>query len=77
MSSTRPVHVVPHGDSWAVKREGSDRASSVHPTQAAAEQAGRQIARADKTEFNLHGRDGRVGAKYSYGNDPNPPKDKR
>ncbi len=77
MGKAKPVHVVPQGDRWAVKREGSQRASSLHDTQAAAEQAGRPLARADNTEFYLHGRDGRIREKDSYGNDPNPPKDAR
>jgi Uncharacterized protein conserved in bacteria (DUF2188) len=77
MARGKPVHVVPQGDRWDVKREGSQRASSLHDTQAAAERVGRPLARADKTEFYLHGRDGRIREKDSYGNDPNPPKDAR
>jgi hypothetical protein len=49
---------------------------SLHRTQAEAEQAGRQLARDNHTEFNLHGRNGQVRQKDSYGNDPYPPKDK-
>jgi Uncharacterized protein conserved in bacteria (DUF2188) len=71
-----PIHVVPHKDGWAVEREGSKRPLAVKPTQAGAEQVGRPIARDDKTEFNLHGRDGKIRQKDSYGSDPNPPKDK-
>ncbi|MDQ3766286.1 MAG: DUF2188 domain-containing protein [Actinomycetota bacterium] len=71
------IHVTPHGDKWAVKREGSSRASSVHNTQNEAEQKGRQAARKDKTEFYLHNRQGQIRERDSYGNDPNPPKDKR
>jgi Uncharacterized protein conserved in bacteria (DUF2188) len=72
-----PVHVVPHDDGWAVKREGNQRASSVHRTQAEAEQAGRPQAKQDQTEFFLHGRDGQIRERDSYGNDPNPPRDQR
>ncbi len=75
-TSKKPVHVVPHEGDWAVEREGNQRPSSVHRTQAEAEQAGRTTTRRDQTEFNLHGRDGRIREKDSYGNDPNPPKDK-
>jgi Uncharacterized protein conserved in bacteria (DUF2188) len=56
----RPVHVAPRGENWAVEREGADRASSLHDTQAAAEKAGRATARDEKTEFLLHGRDGAI-----------------
>ncbi|MEU8254044.1 DUF2188 domain-containing protein [Micromonospora inaquosa] len=72
----KPVHVVPHDDGWAVRREGSERASSVHGTQAEAERQGRTAARASETEFYLHNRLGQIRARDSYGNDPNPPKDK-
>ncbi len=75
-TSKKPVHVVPHEGGWAVEREGNQRPSSVHRTQAEAEQVGRTTARRDQTEFNLHGRDGQIREKDSYGNDPNPPKDK-
>jgi hypothetical protein len=69
-----PVHVTPREDGWAVKREGNERASSVHPTQREAEQKGRQIARKDKTEFFLHNKQGQIRERDSYGNDPYPPK---
>jgi hypothetical protein len=72
----KPVHVVPQGDKWAVKREGNQRATSLHDTQREAEQAGRPAARQGETEFFLHGRNGQIRQRDSYGNDPNPPKDK-
>jgi len=74
MGAKKPVHVTPREDGWAVIREGNDRASSVHRTQADAEHAGRDVARKDRTEFLLHGRDGRIRERDSYGPDPYPPK---
>jgi hypothetical protein len=38
---------------------------------------GRSIAKAQKAEFYIHGRDGRIREKDSYGKDPYPPKDKK
>lgn len=73
----KPVHVTPREDGWAVMREGNQRASSVHSTQKEAEKAGREAARKDQTEFLLHNRQGQIRERDSYGNDPNPPKDKR
>lgn len=70
------MHVVPQDGRWAAKREGNQRASSLHDTQAKAERAGRPVARTEQTEFYLHGKDGQIRQKDSYGNDPNPPKDK-
>jgi hypothetical protein len=64
------IHVVPRGAEWAVKREGVEEPLSVHLTQEEAETAGRAQARTDKVELELHGTDGRIREKGSYGNDP-------
>jgi uncharacterized protein YdaT len=71
------VHVVPHEDGWAVKREGAERASSVHPTQKEALDAGRPIAQREKTELVTHGTDGKIRDSDSFGNDPRPPIDRK
>ena len=70
-------HVVPHSDGWAVKPEGGKRASSVHPTQQDAIDAARRIAQNRGTELLIHGRNGRIRDRDSYGNDPCPPRDKK
>ncbi|MDD3765235.1 MAG: DUF2188 domain-containing protein [Nevskiales bacterium] len=71
-------HVVRNpGGGWAVKKGGASKATKVHETQAAAIKHGREIARSQNAEFYIHGRDGRIREKDSYGRDPNPPKDKR
>ncbi len=69
----RNQHVVPHEDGWAVRGAGSQRATSVHQTQREAIDAGRQIARNQRTELFVHGRDGRIRERDSHGNDPFPP----
>ena len=56
-------------------REGNDRASSVHPTQAQAAKAGREIARKDGTSFLLHAKDGRVRDRRDYGEGSGPLKE--
>jgi hypothetical protein len=63
------VHVVPAGGDWAVRREGGD-VLSTHSTQAEAEQVGRELAKTEKVEFQLHGADGKIRERDSYGNDP-------
>lgn len=68
------VHVVPRNEGWAVQREGGKRASSLHATQAEAEAAGRTTARREQVEFLLHGRNGQIRERDSYGNDPCPPR---
>jgi len=70
------IHVVPHRDGWAVKKERAERASSVHETQSAAEDQARGQAKADRVELVIHRRDGVIRGKDSYGNDPCPPRDK-
>ena len=70
-------HVVPHDKDWAVRKEGSDRATSVYDTQKDALKAAREIAINQKSEVVIHGRDGKIRDKDSYGNDPCPPKDRK
>lgn len=75
MGKKRDIHVTPRSDGdWNVRRADAARASSVHDTQAQAAAEGRRLARHDRVEFNLHGRDGSIREKDSYGNDPNPPR---
>ncbi len=72
--SKRNQHIVRHSDGWAVRGAGSQKATSVHSTQLEAIDAGRRIAQAQKTELFVHGRDGRIRERDSFGNDPFPPK---
>ncbi|CAA9500020.1 MAG: hypothetical protein AVDCRST_MAG12-2595 [uncultured Rubrobacteraceae bacterium] len=69
MADKAPVHVLSRADGWAVVREGRERATSVHPTQAEAARAGREIARKDGAEFLLHAKDGRIRDRSDYGGD--------
>ncbi len=70
----KPQHVVPHKDGWAVKGAGNGRATSVQPTQQKAIDAARDIAKNQQAEVVIHGKNGQIRAKDSYGNDPFPPK---
>lgn len=70
----RNQHVVPHANGWAVRGAGSQRASSIHETQQKAIDAGRNISRNQGSELLIHGRNGRIRARDSHGNDPYPPK---
>lgn len=67
-------HVVPHGNGWAVRGAGNSRATSVHETQAEAIGAARDIARNQQSELLIHGRNGQIRERDSFGNDPFPPK---
>jgi uncharacterized protein (TIGR02271 family) len=67
MVNKPPVHVEPRDNGWAVVREGSERATAVHPTQSEAAKEGRELARQYETEFFLHAQDGRVREHRNYG----------
>ena len=68
------VHVSKDGGRWKITQAGS-RISS-HNTQANAIQVARREARQDAVDLVIHGRDGRIRSKDSYGRDPFPPRDR-
>jgi uncharacterized protein (UPF0262 family) len=72
--SKKNQHVVPHGDDWAVRGAGNKRVTSVHPTQRETIDRGREIAQNQGSELLIHGENGRIREKNSYGDDPFPPK---
>lgn len=74
VTEKKNVHTVSTDKGWANRREGAQRASSVHATKAEAEAAGRAAARKDSVEHLIHRKDGTIGERNSYGNDPHPPK---
>lgn len=67
-------HVVPNGGKWSVRRAGSSRVSGTYSTQKEAVEIAREKARSQRTELYIHGRDGRIRERSSYGQDPYPPK---
>lgn len=70
-------HVVKRKEGWAVRGSGNKRDTAHTKTQAEAMKIGEQIARNQKSELVIHGRDGKIRDSDSYGNDPYPPKDKK
>ncbi len=72
--SKRGQHVVPEAGGWSVKKAGASKATSRHATQTEAIEAATRIARVQQTELYVHGRDGRIRERNSYGRDPVPPK---
>ncbi len=77
MANRKNVHVVQRDSGWGTLREGAQRATQVYDTQAQAVQAGRQMAGKEQGELLIHGEDGRIRARDSFGNDPYPPKDRK
>lgn len=70
MAQRHDIHVVPNDGNWLVRRENQNEPLSSHSTQAEAEEAGRAIAKEDQVELHVHGQDGQVRDRSSYGNDP-------
>ncbi|WP_421977510.1 DUF2188 domain-containing protein [Roseivirga seohaensis] len=69
--------VVKHPDGWPVKGVNNERATKVTRTQSEAISIARGIAINQKAEVVIHKPNGQIRDKDSYGNDPNPPRDKK
>jgi hypothetical protein len=72
--SKNSQHVAPSLSGWSVRRAGAAKATKVFRTQEEAIKRGREIAINQKSELFIHGKDGRIREKNSYGNDSSPPK---
>jgi Uncharacterized protein conserved in bacteria (DUF2188) len=80
VSTTRPnsgdnvsksdVHTVPYGEGWVDKVEGKSSVSNAAATKAEAQKCGRDMAMKSRVEHHIHKKDGTVGQRSSYGNDP-------
>ncbi len=73
MGKNQHVTHRPDGN-WQVKGAGNSRATAVTSTQKAAIQIATGIARNQKSELVVHGLNGQIREKNSYGHDPYPPK---
>ncbi len=72
--SKRNQHVVPHGNQWAIKGEGTEKYTQITQTQSEAIQIARNIAQNQQSELFIHNRQGQIRERNSYGNDNFPPK---
>ena len=70
-------HVVPRDGGWGVRGEGNSRDTSRHDTQQQAIDSARDIARNQRSEVVIHRPNGQIRDRDSYGNDPNPPRDRK
>jgi hypothetical protein len=62
------IHVVTHPKGFAVKRDGAQRATSLHNTQTQAERAAKQIAKREDLEVVVHAaRGGKIRDTDSFG----------
>jgi hypothetical protein len=65
------IHTTQRADgTWANRREGDVRASGLFDTQQAAIDAARDIAKNQNLEHFIHGTDGKIRERNSYGSDP-------
>lgn len=67
-------HVVPSNGEWAVKKANSDRVTKIFDSQRAAITHAIKIAINQKSELVVHGRNGQIKEKNSYGKDAFPPR---
>lgn len=67
-------HVTPVGDKWQVKGAGNEKATATFNTQREAIDRAREIAINQQSEVFIHGRNGKIRERNSYGNDPFPPR---
>lgn len=73
----KDIHVVPHKEGWATKKEGAQRAGAVVDTQKAAIERAQEQAKRERVEVVIHRKDGTIRDSDSYGNDPRPPIDRK
>jgi hypothetical protein len=60
-------HVTEHERGWAVTAEGASAPSAVFKTQDQAWEKAKSIARRERSEALLHGKDGRIRERTAYG----------
>jgi hypothetical protein len=70
-------HVVPSNGGWNVKKGGAEKASKHFEKKEDAIKYGRDVSTNSGSELYIHKKDGTIQRKDSYGNDPNPPRDRR
>ncbi len=73
----KSYHVIAKSNGeWSVKKTGAERSSGNFSTKRAAITSARRLVTKDGGgELIVHGKDGTVSRRDSYGNDPNPSKD--
>ena len=74
MSKGKNQHIVTHGRGWAVKGAGNEKATKITETKKEAIGIGKGIAKHQKSELVIHGKNGQIQEKNTYGSDPYPPK---
>lgn len=68
-------HITKKNDEWRVIDERNKKATKKFATQKEAIDYGRKVAINQQSELVIHGVNGKIRDKDSYGNDPIPPRD--
>lgn len=68
-------HITKSGDGWQVIGAGNSKPTKKFDTQKSAIDFGRKIAMNQHSELVIHGINGKIRDKDSYGNDKCPPRD--
>ena len=70
----KSIHVTPRNGKWAVRSAGKAKAGKGVSTQKEAIDIAKERAKRDGGEVYVHGRNGRIRERSTYGKDPYPPK---
>ena len=60
------VHITPHKNGWQVLSDNADKAFRVVDTQQEAIDIAKQVAKNQKTDIKIHGKNGRIRVGYNY-----------
>lgn len=74
MAKGKNQHVVKHKDGWAIKGAGNEKATKVTDTKKEAIAIAKEIAKNQSSELIIHGQNGQIQEKNTYGPDQFPPK---
>ncbi|MDN3240995.1 DUF2188 domain-containing protein [Glycomyces tritici] len=77
MPKPKSVETYHEGGQWKNKVTGNTKASNTAATKKDAVSKGKAQAKDLGAEHVIKNKDGKISQKNSYGNDPNPPKDKK
>jgi hypothetical protein len=72
--SKKNQHVVPKGDNWAIRGAGNEKVTKIVSTQKEAIKIARDIAINQGSEMFIHGENGQIRERNTYGKDNFPPK---
>ena len=73
MAKGKNQHVVPKGDDWAVRGAGNEKVTKIVSTQKEAIKIARDIAINQGSEMFIHGENGQIRERNTFGNDNFPP----